>query len=128
MKFLVAAAALSAALSPLYASGQSPCHGSALSGIVRDSTLAVVAGAEVSVDNGPPMLSDAAGRFRVPCVIDGPHRIAISAEGFARGEVSAAAPRTTPVEVVLELAEVQTQMDVNGQDDTPATSAASIAC
>lgn len=53
MKLLVAAAALSAALSAPYASGQGPCHGSALSGIVRDGTLAVIAGAEVSVDDAP---------------------------------------------------------------------------
>ncbi len=125
MKLLVAAAALSAALSAPYASGQGPCHGSALSGIVRDGTLAVIAGAEVSVDDAPPVLSDAAGRFRVLCVTDGRHRIAVSAQGFAREEISAAAPRSAALDVVLKLAEVQTQMDISGQDDTPATSAAS---
>lgn len=123
MKLLAAAAF--AALSLPYGLAQSPCRGSALTGFVRDSTLAVIAGAAVSLDGAAPVATDPEGRFRLTCVTAGDHRVAVSAEGFARTEVPATAPRAGALDLVLKLEEVQTQMDVSGDGDTPANSAAS---
>jgi hypothetical protein len=126
MKRLLAAAAGFAALAlPYGLQAQAPCRGTALTGTVKDTTDAVIPGAEVSVDGSLHQTSGRDGRYRFPCVSDGLHHVAVSADGFALATFQVTAPRVLPVDLRLTLAEVQTQMDVNGNDSSPATSAAS---
>jgi len=120
-RFLAAAACL-AALGHLYAYSQAPCSGSALAGTVRDSALALIPGATVMLDGSQSQTSDSSGHFRFPCVARGPHHIATSALGFASHSISVTAPHPAALDLVLELAAVQTDIDVSGSDATAATS------
>ena len=126
MKTLIAVAAVSAALTlPYGLNAQAPCHGSALTGVVRDSTEAVIAGADVVLDDQTHAASAPDGHFHFDCVAQGLHRVDVSADGFAKNTLQVTAPRVIPLDLRLKLAEVQTQMDVSGtDDDTPAKSAA----
>ena len=123
---LLAAAAASAALTiPYGLQAQTTCRGTALGGTVWDSTDAVIPGADVSLDGTMHQASGADGHYRFACVADGTHHITVSADGFALATFPVTAPRVMPVDLRMKLAEVQTQMDVSGAEDTPATSAAS---
>ena len=126
MRLLFGAAAACAALALTHAlNAQATCRGTALSGTVRDATDAVIPGAEISLDASAHQRSGPDGRYRFPCASDGPHHLTVSAEGFALATFSVTAPRVMPVDLRLKLAEVRTDMDVSGSDDTPATSASS---
>ena len=123
MRTVVAAGAMMLALLQIHA--QNPCRGTSLSGTVRDSTLAVIPGAQVTLDDAAAVTSDKDGRFVLPCVSAGKHRVAAQAAGFARHEVAVTAPRTQTVDVVLALEQVETQVQVSGEDAGAASSATS---
>ncbi len=124
MKRIFVAAAGFAALvqTHVWAQGQTGCSGTVVSGLVRDSSQALIPGAKVRLDGARDAVSGADGRFRFGCVADGPHRLAADAEGFAHREVEVSAPGS--VVVVLQPAEVQTEVEVNGAD-APETSTTS---
>ena len=112
--FVVAAGFAALAQTHVWAQtqGQTGCSGTAVLGVVRDSSQALIPGAKVRLDGARDAVSGADGRFRFGCVADGPHRLAADAEGFAHREVELSAPGS--VVVVLQPAEVQTEVEVNG--------------
>ena len=122
MKAQFVAAAAFAALALPYASAQTACQGSALTGTVRDSTQALIPGATLTIDGRTKVTSGPDGKYRFACVADGPHTLTIVEDGFAAKELAVKTPRTLAQDVVLSLNTVQTEIDVSG-DETPATSA-----
>lgn len=124
MKRLLAVAAI-AALAHSYAFAQTPCRGTTLSGTVRDSTLALIPGATLTLDGSAIQASGSDGQFHFSCVANGPHQLSAAASGFANRDLSVTTPHTAPVDLVLQLQTVETQMDISGTDDTPTTSASS---
>ena len=132
-KFMTAAAAC-AALSLPYASSQTTgsqmaiatatCRGTALSGTIRDTTLALIPGARVALDGAPAIAAGSDGRFRLPCVTDGQHSITITSDGFADRNLVLKTPRSTPIDVTLVAGET-VNVDVNAEDNPPATTNAS---
>src|SRR4051812_7077725 len=81
-KVFAAAAGIAALTLPYGLQAQTPCRGTALAGTVKDSTDAVIASAEILVDGAMRQASGADGRYRFPCVSDGPHQVVVSADGF----------------------------------------------
>ena len=122
MRKIVAAGAMLVALMPVYA--QKPCSGTNVTGVVRDSTQALVPGAAVTLDDSATETSGSDGRFVLRCVASGRHRLTVTMEGFAKRVVPFSAPRTQALDVVLQLEQVETQVEVSG-NDAPATSASS---
>ncbi len=125
MHTLLIAAAAIAALSLPYASaptaqGQAACRGTAVIGTVRDSSLALIPGAKVSLDNQQSVAAGSDGRFRIPCVADGQHSLSVSAEGFAERNVALKSPRPAVLDITLQ-AGATVQVDVNADDNAPAT-------
>ncbi len=120
MTHVYAQAAASSAL--LAAATEQGCKGSSLTGVVKDSTQALIPGATLKLDGGVAAASASDGRFRFACVADGTHQLSISAEGFAARTLPVKLPRPAPVEVILQLQSVETQVEVNGEE-TPETSA-----
>jgi Carboxypeptidase regulatory-like domain len=111
---LFAVAACVAALSTPYALAQTPCRGTTLSGIVHDSTLALIPGAALALDGGPAETSGSDGTFRFACISAGPHRLVVTATGFAKREMSLTLPHTGQLDFVLQPDEVETQVDIDG--------------
>lgn len=70
------------------------CTGTALEGVVRDSTSALLPGAQVLLDEHTSVLSGPEGRFRFPCVPDGKHTLTATTPGFAPYVVHFTAPRS----------------------------------
>ena len=66
MKKLFAAAASLAALTLSHAFAQTTCRGTALTGTVRDSTLALIPGSTLSLDGTQSETSSSDGHFRFP--------------------------------------------------------------
>jgi hypothetical protein len=123
MKLRAAAACLAALAFP-YALAQTSCHGTAVAGIVRDSTLALIPGATLTLDAGQTAISGVDGQFRFPCVAEGRHTLSATAAGFAKHDLTLTAPRTGSLDLVLHPEEVETKVDVSG-DESASTSAAS---
>ena len=119
---IFAAAGGLAALAFSNAAAQTVCQGTALTGTVRDSTLALIPGATVTLDRRESGRSGPDGRFRFPCVADGRHRLSAAAQGFAEGELSVTAPHATELDLVLQPATVETQVNVEGGGNRPGTS------
>src|SRR5580765_304559 len=120
---LLAAAALAALAFPR-AFAQTPCPrtaGSALVGIVHDTTLAIIPGASLSLDDQPIETSGADGRFRVFCIADGSHRLSVSAPGFAAQTLTLQAPHTAALDLILKPEEVMTNLDVGSDDASSST-------
>ena len=107
------------------AGAQTGC--TALVGVVRDSTAAAIPGASIQMDSSVPIVGDAAGRFRVPCVSAGNHTLGVSSGGFAPLSVTISAPHASEVAVTLQLEEVQTTVDVGDNDSNPAASNSPVA-
>ena len=139
MSKLMTAAAACAALSLPYASGQSAgvqttgspmalatatCRGTAVTGTIRDSTLALIPGARVMLDGAPVATAGSDGRFRLPCVADGQHSLTITSDGFANRNLALKTPRSAAVDVTLVAGET-VNVDVNAEDNPPATTNAS---
>jgi hypothetical protein len=115
MKFIAVAASLAAFAIP-YASAQTACSGAALVGTVRDSTLALISDATITLDGKQTETSGSDGRFRFPCVVAGAHHVSASATGFAGKDISFSTPRTGPVDFSLSPEAVETQVNVSGGD------------
>lgn len=125
MKLLAAAAV--AALALPYALAQTPCaktSGTPLSGIVHDTTQAIIPGASLTLDEGPSESSAADGHFHFTCVPAGIHQLSIAAQGFATQTLTVKTPHSTPLDLTLQLQEVETQMDVSGDEPTSAANSA----
>ena len=61
-----------------------PCGtGAALVGIVRDTTGATVAEAEITLEDGTAAQTGKDGRFQMRCVADGSHKLHVAATSFA---------------------------------------------
>jgi hypothetical protein len=108
-----AAAAGIAALSLPHALAQTVCRGTTLAGSVRDSTLALIPGAALVLDGNRNEISGADGRFRFTCVGDGPHRLSTTAEGFARRDITVTTPHPALLDLTLQLAAVETDLNVD---------------
>ncbi|MCU1320503.1 MAG: hypothetical protein JWM43_152 [Acidobacteriaceae bacterium] len=128
---LLAAAASFAALSLTHAyvlaqntSPQAACRGAALNGIVRDPSLALIPGATLTLDGTQSETSSSDGRFHFVCVTTGSHKLSIAAPGFAERRLTLTTPQPNSLEVSLQPEEVQTEINVDG-DDASAPSAAS---
>ncbi len=114
--------ALTGVLNPLLLSAQTPCAtGFRVEGAVTDPTGAVIPGAQVQGSNGDRSVSDAAGRYLLPCVRTRSVAITVEAEGFDGKTVSVVAQpgRLTTANVQLEIATVQASVQVSA--DTAAT-------
>jgi hypothetical protein len=122
---VLAAAAGFAALTVTYGLAQTPCKGTTLTGTVRDSTLALIPNATLTLDGSQHVVSGSDGRFRLTCVADGSHKLSTTADGFAKADSSLKTPRAGELDVVLQLASVETNVDVSGSDSSAATSASS---
>jgi hypothetical protein len=123
MKLLAAAAIAALALS--HAPAQTPCSGTTLTGIVRDSTLAIIPGASLALDNSISTTSGSDGQFRFSCVSDGQHSLSVSAQGFATQTIAFKTPHPVSLDLLLKLYEVKAELDINADDDTSTNSATS---
>jgi hypothetical protein len=123
-----AAAASLAALAPLCALAQGPagseqptanaaCHGSAVSGTVRDSTQALIPGATLRLD-GRRQVSGADGHFDFPCIKDGAHKLNVTAQGFAARDLPLTTPHSAALDVTLKLESVQSEVSVDAGNAT----------
>jgi hypothetical protein len=114
MRWILAAAAGLAALAAPPAFAQTACRGTTISGTVRDSTMALIPGASLTLDGARNEVSGSDGRFRFLCVANGPHALSGTAQGFAKSDLSLTAPHAAEVSMVLQPEAVQTQVDVTG--------------
>lgn len=117
----VAALAMPCALAvgetqPVIETGCRGTTGTVLAGIVRDSTMALVPGATLTLDGGAGIASASDGRFRFPCVSAGMHRLTLKAEGFAPAAVEVKLPHPGEAQFVLQLDTVQIGVEVNADD------------
>ena len=118
MKLFVAAALTAFTLH--HAGAQSACglaHAAALTGTVRDSTQALIPGAQVLLDGGTPVVSGSDGRFRMPCVTAGSHNLTVSAEGFESNTLQIRTPQAGEILFVLQPAAVSTSVTVNADEE-----------
>jgi hypothetical protein len=113
---LAVVAAVVCAVAPLKLHAQTPCNGTRVSGVVRDSTQALIPGAAVKLDGATVQISGSDGRYAFACVAGGRHTIAATSEGFARREVTFSVPHPQSLDVTLVPATVETQVDVSGSD------------
>ncbi len=107
-------AAIATLLLP-HAFAQKAC--SPLTGVVRDSTQALVPGATVTLDSRQSAISTSGGEFRFACVTAGRHKLSIKANGFSEETSSLNTPLATPATVVLRPEAVVTDVDVTASDD-----------
>ena len=121
MKFFLAAAAVAALALP-YASAETPCHGTPITGTVRDTTLALIPGATLSLDGSANQTSGSDGTFRFLCVEAGPHHLSATAPGFAAHDLSLTTPHPTQINLTLKPESVETQIDVDDDNTGPDTS------
>lgn len=112
---------LSLALAPVSTLAQIPCAGTALTGSVRDTTSALLPDATVTLDDAPPVQSGADGRFTLPCLAPGMHKISVAAEGFSPIVLTLKAPRAA-LDITLRPA-VETTVEVSGDTADTQTSA-----
>ncbi len=88
----------------------------ALAGTVRDSTMALVPGASLTLDGTTTLTSGQDGRFRFPCVAPGAHKLVIQAEGFAADTKEIKLPYGGEVEFVLKPDNVAIDVNVSAED------------
>ena len=117
-------AATFAAFAFSHALAETACHGTTIAGIVRDSTLALIPGATITLDGSQSEESGSDGTFHFKCIGDGPHHLTISAEGFAKHDLSLTTPHTAQLAFELKLESVESQVDVSA-DSGPTPSAMS---
>ncbi|MBN9615472.1 MAG: hypothetical protein BGO25_13570 [Acidobacteriales bacterium 59-55] len=105
---------------------QTPCSGSKVDGVVRDSTGAIIPGASVVLDGNTAVASGDAGQFRFPCAAVGQHELRVSAGSFATKEMKVHVPQLKgELIVVLQPEDVSTSVDVGEESGTEANAAAS---
>ncbi|SNT43972.1 Carboxypeptidase regulatory-like domain-containing protein [Granulicella rosea] len=119
MRRIDAAACLLALATPC-ALAQVRCEGAGapLAGVVHDTTAAVVPGASLTLDAGPAVVSGSDGGFRFACATPGHHTLHVSSPNFAAIDLKVDTPGA-PLDVVLRLEEMQTVVEVNGEDPAP---------
>jgi hypothetical protein len=91
-----------------------------LSGVVHDTTGALIPGASVQMDDAAPVLADSAGRFRIACVKAGKHVLHVGFEGFAGVDAAVTAPHAGDVSIALQPAAVETSVNVDASGDNAA--------
>ncbi|MDW5267619.1 MULTISPECIES: TonB-dependent receptor [Acidobacteriaceae] len=97
-------------------SAQTPCSGSKVAGIVRDSTGAIIPGASVTLDGGETTQSGDAGQFHFSCVASGQHDLRVSETSFAPKELNIHVPQPkAELVVILQPEDVTTSVNV-GED------------
>ncbi len=121
MKFVAGALFLALPAAPVLSqttTGTTACkaHETALTGVVRDSTDALVPGAVLTLDGSRNATSGADGRFRFPCMAGGAHKLDIHAEGFADNTLPVTLPRAAEMQLVLQPASVQTSVEVTADE------------
>jgi hypothetical protein len=89
---------------------------STLAGTVQDSTLALIPGAALTLDGHQTTTSGPDGRFHFSCVSNGPHTISAAEPGFAKLTFPLTTPHTAPVDLILQLATVETQVSVSADN------------
>jgi hypothetical protein len=113
------AAALTGLLFSTIASGQSGCAGTgSIDGVVSDPSGAAVVGAEVEAGNGLAAVSDASGRYILPCVAPGSLTLVVEAGGFGLLTVGAEVQAGQAAHVDLHLAIAAVQQDVQVSAET----------
>ena len=117
MKRLPAAAVAFAALTVTHGFAQTACRGTVLTGIVRDTTQALVPGATLMLDGSQQAVSGSDGRFRFPCVSEGRHSLSATEEGFRKVDMTVNTPRTADLSVVMQVGLVETQVQVNAASE-----------
>jgi Carboxypeptidase regulatory-like domain len=114
------------ALASSCAFAESTCNGSALAGVVHDTTAAIIPGATVTLDDRATAVSGSDGHFRFNCVNEGKHHLRVSADSFAAKEIVIATPLSkAELTAVLEPASVEATVDVTASatiDTSPTTS------
>ena len=111
-----AALAVVASMLQASASAQS-CAGSTLNGVVRDTTGALVPGAELSLDGGTARTSGPDGRFRLPCVAAGRHTVIATFAGFGPATADVTVPHASDLNLrLVPSAEASINVDAD-QDD-----------
>jgi hypothetical protein len=125
MKQFFAAVASLAAFALPHAFAQKACRGTTITGTVRDTTLALVPGATLSLDGSRNEISGSDGRFHFSCISDGPHRLYVAAEGFSKLDLSLTAPHTGQINLVLKLKDVETQVDVTAGEGAASSAVSS---
>jgi hypothetical protein len=115
MKIIAAAACIAALASP-YALAQPVCRGTTLTGVTRDSTLAVIPGTTLLLDGNRTESSGSDGQFRFLCVAGGSHHLSATISGFAKRDLSFSMPHGSSLDVLLQPEEVRTEVDVSGDD------------
>ncbi|WP_158819773.1 TonB-dependent receptor [Granulicella sp. S156] len=123
MKNLLFAASLAAFALP-HAFAETACKGTTITGIVRDSTLALIPGAMITLDNNQNEESGSDGSFRFTCISDGPHHLSVSVGGFAKRDLSVTTPHSGQLAFVLKPEAVESEVDVTA-DSGPSTSTTS---
>jgi hypothetical protein len=104
--------------------GESACAGAPVSGIVVDTTGAIIPGATVSLESGTTITSGSDGRFRFPCVADGQHHLQITATSFAKKEITLQVPLHKALSAALQPEAVETTVNVDTESaEVSATSA-----
>ena len=102
------------------AHAQTACSGKPLTGIVQDSTAAVIPGATVQLDGGEIQISGGDGRFRFPCISPAQHRLTTAVPGFA--PVEQELPARLPAEFHITLVpadSISIQVDADAPDIQP---------
>jgi hypothetical protein len=95
-----------------------------ISGLVTDSSGAVVAGATMTIRNAGTReeratQSDASGFYSLPSVVPGTYSVSVSHAGFERGEVTnrlAGVAQVAQVDVVLEIGQTSQSVTVSAAD------------
>ena len=123
MKSLMWGAAVMAALTTPCGMAQEACAGTTVAGVVRDDTQALIPGAAVALDGGRAVVSGSDGRYKIGCVANGAHTLAVTVAGFANAQVAVTTPHAAAVDFALKLAEVQTTVEVNDGARNAPTSA-----
>jgi hypothetical protein len=93
---------------------------SLLSGVVHDSTNAVIPGTSIQLDSLEPIFADSLGHFRLACVSPGGHILRVSFAGFSPLSVNIKAPHSIELSITLKPEVVQTDVNVSDAEDTPA--------
>jgi hypothetical protein len=97
-----------------------------VTGIVRDSTGAIIPGASIVLDGGTTAQSGDAGQFRFACASLGQHHLHISADSFATKDIEVRVPQSkAEFIVVLQPQDVTTSVDVSEDSSPDAATAAS---
>ena len=119
MKIVFVAASAVVVVLP-HAFAQKACSGAKdtpLTGVVRDSTLALIPGATITLDVTQSAISMSDGQFRFACVLPGRHTLSVTAPGFSEETVSLKSPLATQTTVILRPEAVVTDVVVNGDGD-----------